>query len=136
MEILYFLAFLFQFLGRVKSQVSLSVIEQLLYILFIDLASLTLTVGAVVATEGHSLIKLDAEPFERLDDIVFCPRHKPVAVGVLDAKNEIAAVLACKQIIVECRADTANMQWTRWARGKTYPYFSFRHNKTIILLQN
>ena len=64
LEILDFSTLGLQFLWSIKSDVSLAVVEKLLYIFLIDVTTLALTVRTMLTTEAHSLIKLDAEPLE------------------------------------------------------------------------
>ena len=51
LEVFYFLALGIQFLWRVESDVGLAVVEQLLDVFLVDIATLALTVGAVVASK-------------------------------------------------------------------------------------
>ena len=51
-------------LGRVEGIISLAIGQELVYILLVDVATLTLAVGTMVATEADALVKLDAEPLE------------------------------------------------------------------------
>jgi hypothetical protein len=44
-------------------------------------------------------------------------------------------VLTGKQIVVQCRADTTDMQRTRWARCEPYSYFSFLHLYKMMIRQ-
>ena len=64
LEILDFSTLGLQFLWSIKSDVSLAIVEKLLYIFLIDVTTLALTVRTMLTTEAHSLIKLDAEPLE------------------------------------------------------------------------
>ena len=90
-----------QLLRRIESDVSLVVVEQLLHVLLIDVATLALTVGTFVATKADALVELDAQPFERLDDILLGTRHETVGIGVLNTEHQIAAMLACKKEIIQ-----------------------------------
>ena len=98
-----------QLLRRIESDIRLTGIQQLLYIFFIDVATLALTVGTLVTTERNALVELDAQPLERLDDILFCSRDKARGVGVFDAEHEVAAMLARKQVIIECGTYAADV---------------------------
>ena len=93
LEILNLGTLCLKLLGRIESDVSLAVGKKLVDIFLIYGATLALTIRAVVATERHSLVKLDTEPTERLDNIVFGSRHKAVRVGILDTEHQVAAVL-------------------------------------------
>ena len=89
-----------QFLGRIEGNIGLACIQQLFHIFLINVATLALAIGAFVASEGNTLVKLDAEPLERLDDIFFGTRHKTSGVGILNTEHQIATVLARKQIVI------------------------------------
>ena len=62
--------------GGIKGIVSLSGIKQHLHVLAIDVATLRLLVGAIVATLAHTLVNADAEPCKSLIYIIFGSRHK------------------------------------------------------------
>ena len=93
LEILNLRTLSFKLLRSVECYVSLAVGKKLVDIFLIYGATLTLTIRAVVATERHSLVKLDTEPTERLDDVIFGSRHKAMRVGILDTEHQVAAVL-------------------------------------------
>jgi hypothetical protein len=109
LEILDFGTLGFQLLGGVEGNVSLVGIQQLLNIFIIDVAALTLTVGTFVTSKGYTLVELDAQPLERLDDIFLGTGYETIGVGVLDTEHQIAAVLLGKQIIIQGSTYTANM---------------------------
>ena len=90
-----------QLLRSVKGYVSLAILKQLVNILLIDSTTLTLAIRSLVATETHTLVKGDAEPTERLKDILFSSRNKTIGVGILYAKNKFAAMLTSKKIVEE-----------------------------------
>ena len=125
LEILDFLALLRQFLWRVEGDVGLSSIEQQFDILLIDVAAFALSVGAVFSAEADTFVKLYAEPSERLEDIVFRAGNEAVGVGVFDAEHEVAAVLACKEIVIEGCADTSDVQRSGggWVRSALSLFF-------------
>ena len=64
LEVLYLATLGLQLLGRVKGDICLVIIQQLLHILLINIAALALAIRAFVATEADTLVKLDAEPLE------------------------------------------------------------------------
>lgn len=127
LEILDFLALLRQFIWRVEGDVGLSSVEQQFDILLIDVAAFALSVGAVFSAEADTFVKLYAEPSERLEDIVFRAGNEAVGVGVFDAEHEVAAVLACKEIVIEGCADTSDVQRSGGAGCEAHSHFSFRH---------
>ena len=97
----------------IKSIVGLAGIQEHLHIFLVDLATLRLTIGAIIATKGDTFVKLDAEPLERLEDVLLGTRDEALAVGVLNTEQELAAVLTSKKIIIQTGADTANVKRAR-----------------------
>lgn len=89
----------------------------------------------MVATEAHTLIELYTEPLEALKYILLGTGNKAVGVSILNTENKFAIVLTGKQIVVQCRADTTDMQRTRWARCEPYSYFSFLHLYKMMIRQ-
>ena len=135
LEVLHLIAFLLELIGSVEGIVSLAGIEKLADILLVDFAALALTVGTMVATEAHTLIELYTEPLEALKYILLGTGNKAVGVSILNTENKFAIVLTGKQIVVQCRADTTDMQRTRWARCEPYSYFSFLHLYKMMIRQ-
>ena len=109
LEVLYLAALGLQLLGSVEGVIGTTGIYQLPDVLLVYLAALTLAVGAVIASEAHALVKLDTQPAEGFDDIFLGSRHKARRVCILDAEHQVAPMLAGEQIVVQCRAHTANM---------------------------
>ena len=60
-------------------------------------------------------------------DVVFCAGDEACGVSVLNAEDKLAAVLAREEIIIECRADSADMQGTCWTGGEANAYVLFGH---------
>ena len=54
----------------------------------------------MLPTETYSFVERNAEPTERFQNVFLRSRDKPVGVCILDTENELAAMLACKKIIV------------------------------------
>ena len=99
LEVLYFSAFRIEFLGRIEGDVGLAAFEELLNILLVNVATLALAIRSVVATEAHTLVELDAEPFERLDDVLLGSGHKAARVGVVPLINCVA-LLSLKYLVI------------------------------------
>ena len=125
LEILNLIALSLKFLRSIKSDISLVIVKEHLYILLIYITTLALTVWSMFATEGNTFVKLDTEPTERLNDIVFGTRNETMRIGILNTEHQIATMLACKEIIIQCGTYTANMQRSCWTWCKTHSYFSF-----------
>ena len=81
----------------------------------------------MLATEAHTLIKLDTEPLERFQDIFLGSWYETMRVCILDTEHKLTTMLASKQIIIKGGTDTTNVQCSRWTWGKTHSYFSICH---------
>ena len=100
LEILDFLPLGLQFFRRVEGDISLTGIQQLLHVFLVNVPAFRLTVRTMLPTETYSFVERNAEPTERFQNVFLRSRDKPVGVCVLDTENELAAMLACKKIIV------------------------------------
>ena len=99
-----------QVLGAVKRVVGPAGGHQLLCILPVDGPSLALAVrGMRMALRGHfhhlsvlihAFVGDDAAPVQGLDDILLCTGYEAVGVGILDADNEITALLLGIQVVI------------------------------------
>ena len=127
LEILDFGTFCFQLLRSIKSNIRLIIIQELLNILLIDITTFTLAIRSMLSTETYTLVKLDTQPLERFQDIFFGSRHETMRICILNTEHQLTSMLASKQIIIQSGTNTANVQCTRWTRGKTHPYFSICH---------
>ena len=125
LEVLDFLTFGLQLFRRIKGDVGFVLSQQLVDILLIDRPTLALPVRAVLAAERDTLVELDAEPAERLDDIFFSSRYEAVAVGIFNAEHHVATMLAGKQVVVQCSAHTTDVQRSRGTGCKSHPHSSF-----------
>jgi hypothetical protein len=56
-----------------------------------------------------------------LDEIIDGAFYESFAIGVFDAKHKCAAVLACKQVVVESCAKATDVEVAGGTRGKAYP---------------
>ena len=73
-----------------------------------------------VELEHHRPVPVDPEPAERLLDLLDRLRDLTARVGVLDAQQALAAVLARKQPVEQERADPTDVQEARRTRRHTY----------------
>ena len=121
LEILHLIPLRLQFLGGVKGHVCLAVGKKLVNVLFVNVAALALAVGAVVAAEGDTLVKLYSQPVESLDDIRLGTGHEAGGVGVLNTEHKVAAVLAGKEVIVKGGTHAANVKGACRAGCKAHP---------------
>ena len=125
LKILYLSTLCLQLLRSIESDICLVCIQQLLNIFLIDITTLDLTIRTLVATKAYTLIKLNAEPFERLNDIFLCTWYETVTVSILYTENEVTAMLFGKEIIIQSGTYTTDMQSARRTWCKTHPYSSF-----------
>ncbi len=116
-----FLAGLFEFLGGVKSVVGIPLLDELLGVLLVNILALGLPVGAVVAAKARPFVRLHTQPFQGVDNVFLRPGHVARLVGVLNAQDESATVLAGQEVIVQSGAYPADMKRTGGAGGKTKP---------------
>ena len=78
----------------------MSVGKQLIYILLVNLTTLALAIGTIVPTEADTLVKLNAEPCQCLNDVIFCAGDETTRIGILNAKDQVSTMLFCEQIVV------------------------------------
>ena len=109
-------------LGGVERIVGVAALDKLLSVFEINLLALALAVWGVWSTLLDALVGYDAAPFEALDDVGFGAWYETLAIGVLDAEDEIAAMLASEEIIVEGSAHTTDVESAGGAGGETDPY--------------
>ena len=93
--------------------------------LAIYIAALALLVGAVRATFAHAFVDAYTEPGEGFVYIVLGAWHEALRVGVFDAENHLAAVLTGKEVIIEGRAYTADVEGACGRGGEAYAHFTF-----------
>ena len=58
----------------------------------------------------HALVRDNSAPVKCFNDILFRPGHKAVGVRILNADDEITALLLGIKVIVQCRTYTAHVQ--------------------------
>ena len=121
---LVFLALGIEGFGFIESIVCPAVTNQLFGILAIHGFAVALAVGAVVAADMDTFVEFDAQPVEGFDNIVFGTGDKAGLVGVLNSQNHVASVLAGEQIVIQSRADSADVERASGAGSETYAYFS------------
>src|SRR5574344_250801 len=127
LEILYLVTFSIQFRRSVKRDICLIFIKQLLDIFFVNVPSLALAVRSTFSTERNAFVKLNSQPFERFQNILFSTWYKTVAVCIFYPEYQITAMLTGEQIIIQSGTDTADMKCPCRAWCKTHTNFSFGH---------
>ena len=137
LEILNLCALGLQLFGRIEGDIRLALFEELVYVFLINLAAFALAIRPFVAAVADTLVKLYAEPFEGFDDIVLGSLDEALRIGVFDAEDEFAAVLAGEEVVVKGGTHTADMQGPSGARGETHPDFAIVHcnncNKRVVV---
>ena len=114
-----------ELLGRVEGVVGPSGIDELEGVLEVDFAALALAVGGVGTAHADALVDFDAAPLERVEDVLLGARDEAVRIGILDAEQHHAAVVAGEEVVVECRADAADVQRAGGAGCEAHPNGSF-----------
>ena len=109
-----------QFLCRVKGVIGPAGSDELLCILPINGPALALAVRSVRMLGGggfyhlavliYTLVRDNAAPVKCFNDILFRPGHKAVGIRILNADDEITALLLGIKVIVQCRTYTAHVQ--------------------------
>jgi hypothetical protein len=83
-----------EFFGGLEGAIGGAVGEQDRGVLAVDLRPLRLTIGAVGAADVGAFVPGEAEPVERVEDLLLGGGDEAGAVGVFDAEDELAATLA------------------------------------------
>ena len=124
----------FELFGCVKGIVGISTLDELLGVFAVDGSPFALAVGGVgmpcagfayyLAVLVNSLVGDYPAPAQRFNYVLLCSGHKAVRVGIFDSEDEISSSLLGVQIVIERRADTANMQRAGRRRRKAYSCLS------------
>src|SRR5690606_4573582 len=87
-------AHLIQAFGTAEAREGVALGDQLVRVLLVDLATLALPVRAVRAANVGAFIPLNAQPAQRIIDLLFGLAGRAQLVGVLDTQDELTTVLA------------------------------------------
>ena len=128
LEVGHLLAARLELLGCVESDVGFAFAEQAVHVFLINGPTLGLAIRAVVAADADAFVEPDAQPLERFYDVFLGARHEAVGVGVLDAENEFAAVLAGKEVVVEGGTYAADVERPGRAGCEAHPNFRLSHD--------
>ena len=109
LKVFYGASFRLQFIRCIESNVGFTCFEKFIHVFAVYLLAFTLAIRTMRSTKTHPLVKLDTQPSERFDDILFSTRNKALRVGIFNSKNEIATMLTSEEIVIECSTHTANM---------------------------
>src|SRR5262249_39427136 len=99
--------------------VSKILVDQGLNSLMVAFEFLRLIVGTMRTTDFGAFIPIKTQPAKAVQNGLQRLLDIPLLIGVIDAQNELAAMLLGKEPIEEGRSDAANMQKTSRTRGKT-----------------
>ena len=78
LEVCNFVPFSFQFFWSVECYVCFPLVQELVYISFIDVTAFALAVRAMLSAESYTLVELNSQPMESLYDIFFCTKNKAI----------------------------------------------------------
>src|SRR5258708_6000458 len=98
--------------------IGMALVNQFLHDGLISLQLLRLVVPAEWPADLGSFVPVQAEPAEAVQDRGQRLGHVTLKVSVVDAQDELAAVLTSEQPVKQGRADTANVEVTGWTRGE------------------
>ncbi len=95
---------------RAEAEVRGARVDQILSGLLIEWQPLRLNIRRVWSALARALVPRDAHPVQAVVDRVDRALYQAILVGVLDAEDERALVLAREEVVVEGRADAADVQ--------------------------
>src|SRR5579875_2428422 len=106
-------------LRRAETSVGMAGSDQLLGIFKIDGAPLCLVIGAIRAAHVRAFVPIQPKPAEPFEDGVNGALHCTRGIGVFDADNELAPIVAREQPAKERRAEAPDVLDASWARRET-----------------
>ena len=98
------------------------------------LPPLGLAIGPEFAADVRTLVPIEAEPAERVADIGLEFAFGTFEIGVVDAKDKLAACSARHEIVEEGRAGAADMKRTCWTRCPVRLRTSFLERRIASLI--
>ena len=99
-----------QFLGRAIAFEGVAIVEQAVAMLGIDRAAFGLAIGAVRAADIGALIPAEPQPTQRIEDFLFGFARRSHLIGILDAQQELPAMLFGKAIVDQRDIGGADMR--------------------------
>ncbi len=85
---------LIQALAAAEARERMALADQLVRVLLVDLAALALPVRAMRTANVRTLVPFDAQPAQRIVDLLLGFTGRAHLIGILDAQDELAAVLS------------------------------------------
>jgi len=95
-------------------------------VLLVKLYPLRLEVRATGAAHFGAFVPLEAQPAQAFHYVFQRTGHIAGAVGVLDAEDKRASVVASEEPVEESRSGTAYVEVSSWARGEANSYGHFQ----------
>jgi len=83
-----------------------------------------LKVWAVRAPDNRAFVPIKPQPFQRVDDRLVGLFGRPLLIGILDSKNELAAHVAGEEPIEQGGARAAHMEMPCRARRESDPHLA------------
>ena len=109
------------FLGA-EAVVGFARFDQLLGILFEHAHALALDIGADGAADIRAFVPSQAGGAQRVVNNIGCALHQAALIGILNAQDKGAAVMAGLKISIQCGAQVAHMHIARGGRCKPGAY--------------
>ena len=81
----------------------------------------------------RTLVPVELEPAERVEDLLHVLGRGALAVGVLDAQDEGAARASGRQPVVQCGARPADVKHPRGGRREPDPHLAFRSDVSMLI---
>src|SRR5690606_23798694 len=121
---LLLLAHLLQALRRAETAVSVTALDELLGDLLVLVPPLALDVGAIRAANVRSLVPVETEPAQALHQVIGRALDESLAVGVLDAEDDLAGLALTRGLpvgeehVVHHQAGAADVEGAGRRRGE------------------
>lgn len=104
------LAHLFEPFRCAETAEAVAVVLDLANVVEIDVLAVALAVGAIGAADVRAFRPFEPAPFQRIQNLLLKLRRRACGVGILDTKDEGAAVLLCEEIVEQCDIGGADMR--------------------------
>src|SRR3546814_20368738 len=90
---------LIQALAAAEARKRMTLADQLVRVLLVDLAALALPVRAMRTANVRTLVPFDAQPAQRIVDLLLGFTGRAHLIGILDAQDELATVLSGQALV-------------------------------------
>ncbi len=101
----------------------MAICDKLFRVLAVDRFAFALAIGAYRATGLRAFIRHQAAPPEAVHDVCFRTGHESGLIGVFDAEDEVTAVLAGEEIIIEDSTYATQVESARGTGREADPDF-------------